>query len=329
MLARGVNITNWFRYPPSADPALQDAYLSDAAIIGLRTAGFTFVRLPVQPTFVGSPSLPRAVARLRRAGLGVVVALAPPNWALETSATDRAALHAIWARLAPTLRDIDQTGVFPEILNEPVFTQNPSVWAALQTQILGGIRAAWPEATIILTGANWGSIDGLLALPPPTDGNVVYTIHFYEPAVLTALGAFEPALDRAALAALPFPAVAGCAVPTADPRSKAVAAYYCAQGWNAQMLTRRLALAAGWAQRHNAAILVGEFGASATLNAESRLAWLAASRRAFDGQKFGWALWGYDDIMGFNLPRPPPQHPVLDPGLRAALGLVSQAPPRL
>ena len=56
---------------------------------------------------------------------------------------------------------------------------------------------------MVLTGSNWGGIDGLSALhpvtdPPVTDPNVIYSFHFYEPSELTALAAYRPNLDRAA-----------------------------------------------------------------------------------------------------------------------------------
>ena len=41
---------------------------------------------------------------------------------------------------------------------------------------------------------------------PDPDPNVVYSFHLYEPAELTALAAYRPGLDSAALARLPFPA---------------------------------------------------------------------------------------------------------------------------
>jgi endoglucanase len=321
VLARGVNITNWFRYPASTDPARLDAYFGDATIAGLRAAGFTFVRLALDPALATSPSLPRGLIRLRKAGLGVVVALFPTAWSLETSAADQTALRATWAALVPILRGIDRVNIFPEILNEPVFWQNAPAWAAQQTDLLGRIRAAWPEATIVLTGASWGGIDGLLAMTPPADPNVVFSVHFYEPTVLTTLGAFEPTLDHRALAALPFPAVPACVIPPTDARTKSVATYYCAQGWNPAMLSARIAQAGAWARKYNAAILGGEFGATVQLNAAARLAWLTATRQSLEAQKIGWALWGMEDIMGFNLPRPPPAYPVLDPAVLRALGL--------
>ena len=51
-LARGVNLTNWFRFPPRADDDALRTYLDDAAIAALRRAGFNFVRLAVQPEAV-------------------------------------------------------------------------------------------------------------------------------------------------------------------------------------------------------------------------------------------------------------------------------------
>jgi hypothetical protein len=36
VLRRGINITNWFRFPPSRDPAMLRAYLSDTALAGLQ-----------------------------------------------------------------------------------------------------------------------------------------------------------------------------------------------------------------------------------------------------------------------------------------------------
>ena len=66
---------------------------------------------------------------------------------------------------------------------------------------------------------------------------------------------------------------------------------------------------------------MGEFGASARLNTPARLAWIAAVREACERAGIGWALWGYDDVMGFDLPRPPPFRPALDPALLTALGL--------
>jgi len=332
VLHRGVSITGWFRFPASADPAALRSYLSDPAIADLRRAGFSFVRLPVQPELLRNapqrlPPLIDAIRRLQHAGLGVLIDAHPATWHLETSEPDRAELFAFWRTLAPALRGLDPRLTFPELLNEPVFRGAPEQWEAFQEQLLHAVRIALPQHTVVLTGNDWGSVAGLVALRPVDDGNVIYSFHDYEPAELTALAAYRPGLDRAALAFLPFPAdpavCATLAVGT-DAETGGVIRFYCALHWDPARVAEHIATAWDWGRRNHAAVLLGEFGASAALGPVARAAWLRAMREACETNGIGWALWGYDDVMGFAVPRPPGQHPELDPGVLRALGL---APP--
>jgi endoglucanase len=322
VLRHGVNITNWFRFPPSLDPQAMRAYLGDPAIRDLRRAGFTFVRLPVQPEVLPDPAvLADALSRLHRHGMGVVVSVHPLDWHLETSPGDRSRLLAV----APALRPFDPRLIFPEVLNEPVFPHDPQGWARLQHQVLGEIRASLPGNTIVLTGNDWGSIDGLLASVPEPDQDVVYSFHLYEPAELTALAAYRPGLDTEALARLPFPmdddaTCRSVAVRTGDPSTADLMRFYCAQHWDAAKLAARIDAAADWALRNHVVLLAGEFGASHRLNASARLAWLATVREACERRSIGWALWGYDDSMGFGL-HPPAGPRRLARDVLQALGL--------
>ena len=244
-LQRGVNVTNWLRFPARGDDAAIGAYVSDAALVDLRHAGFTFVRLPFEPRFAatvpGRSVLLAQVRRLQQAGLAVVLVPSSAAWRLEEREEDRAALLATWRRLAPALRALDPDGTFPEIVNEPVFPGAASAWGVLQRDALAVIRAALPASTVILSGADWSSVDGLGALTPVADGNVVYTFHFYDPSELTSLAAYRPGLDRAALARLPFPAVTDCARAAAspDPATQNLVAFVCAQHWDEAAIIAR------------------------------------------------------------------------------------------
>ena len=60
VLRRGINITNWFRFPPSRDPAALRAYLSDTALEELKRIGFNVggvntpaTETPITPIIVG------------------------------------------------------------------------------------------------------------------------------------------------------------------------------------------------------------------------------------------------------------------------------------
>ncbi len=328
-LRRGVNITNWLRFPARTDPAAIGAYLSDAAIADLRRVGFTFVRLPFDPAFArdasGRALLVAQARRIEDAGLAVVLVPASAAWHLEDRAEDRAALVETWRNIAPALRQLNADRTFPEVVNEPVFAGAAANWSFLQLQALRAIRQALPASTVILTGADWSSINGLEGTTPVLDRDVAYTFHFYDPAELTSLAAYRPDLDHAALARLPFPATdpTACAraVSSSDAATQNLAAFVCGQHWDLQAIAARIARVEAWAARHGTFVLAGEFGASARLNTPARLAWLAAVREACERDGIGWALWGYEDVMGFDLPRPPGKRPRLDPGLLGALGL--------
>lgn len=331
-LTRGINLTNWFRYPPSRDPVVLAKYLSDQALADLRAAGFDFVRLAVDPDVVAGDGpgavLIGAIRRIQAHGLAVVISPHPRAWHLEADAADRARLLAFWRALAPKLAVLDQTRTLPEVLNEPVFPNDPGGWAVLQHRVLGEIRHALPHATVVLTGNDWGSIGGLLALTPEPDRNVLYSFHFYDPAELTSLAAYRRDVDRAALGRLPFPVEqrSNCdtaADASADPPTRDLMHYYCILSWDAARIGATIDRAAEWSRQHDVHLLVGEFGAAVQLNASARLAWLKTVRDASEARHIGWALWGYDDVMGFALTPPPGGRPVLNPAVLSALGMTA------
>ncbi len=336
-LARGINVTHWFRFPPRNDPAALQAYMADAQLQALKRAGFTYIRLPVQPEIVQQPdgrlepqrqaALLQAVRRIQAAGLGVMIEPHPHNWSLETSEPQRRQLLAFWRNLAPQLRGLPTALTFPEVVNEPVYPNAAAAWAGYQQELLAAIRESLPQHTVILTGANWGSLDGLRALQPVADRNVVYTFHTYEPQILTTMAAFEQGLDRAALGRLPFPvrdrgACEASLEGSSHGRTRDIGRWYCSQGWNEQKVARDIiAGAAEWARRHNAVVAMTEFGASHQMNGESRQRYLQALREAADAAGIPWALWGLDDGMGFPLRINAAEPLRLDAGTLRALGL--------
>jgi len=325
-LRRGINITHWFRYPLDRNGEALRNYVDDSVLEQLRRLGFTFVRIPIQPDLLSARgALLDAVARVERHGLAAVVALFPDGWRDETSSDQQSKLITIWRSLAASLRHLDPRLTYPEIMNEPVFSTDPSAWTRLQHQTLVAIRAALPKNTIVLTGADWGSVTGLQSLPPEQDPNVVYSFHYYEPAELTSLGAYRANLDAGAMALLPFPVhdESGCAASaasTADQPTADLMRFYCAQHWDAARVKARVLSAGAWAKKNHVAVIAGEFGASMRLNRAARLSWLQTVRATCEDEGLGWALWGYDDVMGFGIAVPTGRARI-DPALLSALGL--------
>ena len=82
-LRRGINITHWFRYPPDGNSDAFRNYVDDAALEQLRLVGFTFIRLPVQPSMLSSrDAIVSAITRVERHGLSAILARFQPtgNW---------------------------------------------------------------------------------------------------------------------------------------------------------------------------------------------------------------------------------------------------------
>ena len=340
MLARGVNITNWFRFPADGSLRALQGYMDDAAVAKLKRAGFTYVRLPIGPEAVMRgdgieggklEAIIAATKRFQRAGLAVMVEMHPQNlgnWVLQDSAPARQRVLGFWRDLAPALAQLPPELTFPEPLNEPTLP-DAAQWDGLQAQVLQIIRAAMPRHTVVLTGTNWGSIDGLLQVTPVADPNVVYTFHTYEPQLFATLVAWEPGVDQAALGRLPFPVAnrQTCEATVAGiqhQRTRDIANYWCSEPHDAATIATNIGRAADWSKRHRVSVAMTEFGADRRLNPAARLAYLEAVRRAAEQHRIPWALWGLDDSNGFGIePGRFTAGTELQPGILRALGLAS------
>ena len=178
----------------------------------------------------------------------------PPTGIWRPSPADQAKLLGTWRSLAPAAAPVRSCHDVSRGAERAGVREDPDAWARLQHQAVLTIRAALPRIPSYSPGADWGSVAGLLSLPPEPDPNVIYSFHLYEPAELTALGAYRTGLDAAAMARLPFPVtdarrVRGHRRPTRDPPTAGLMRFYCAQHWDVAKLTARIAEAGAWARR--------------------------------------------------------------------------------
>ena len=317
VLSRGINITHWFRFVPNRDARAMAADLNGAALTDLRRAGFTYIRLAVGPEEVmdGDHIAPdklnaivEVVGRIEHAGLGAMIEAHPEliqHWDLGQNADARHKLFAFWQDLAPALRKMSSGLTFPELVNEPSI-KDASQWDMLQSQLLRQVRSVLADDTIVLTGTDWSSINGLLKVKPVLDRNVVYSFHSYEPQLLALLGFWDPAINKQQLAAyLPFPAGIAdrCKADISritDPHTNATAQYWCSLHEDAASIKKNLARASIWGHQHDVSVALTEFGAAGELNAPARLAFFSAVRRSAEQLQIPWALWGLDDPLGLD-----------------------------
>ena len=108
-LSRGINLTNWFRFPVSRDPAALAGYITDQALADLRAAGFDFVRLAVDPDLVEAqlPVPDRRPPPHSATGADGDRVAASARLGSGNQTGDRDRLRRFWHNLAPALRLLD------------------------------------------------------------------------------------------------------------------------------------------------------------------------------------------------------------------------------
>jgi endoglucanase len=336
-LSRGVSLTRWFWLDDASNRDHYASYISDAQLAEIRATGFQHVRLVIEPRTLLNEAAPdqldprvigylrTAIDRLLAQDLAVIVDVhAWEAWLNNERITEpalQAAYASMWGALARELADTNPEMVYLEVMNEPA-PDDPSIWQPILERFVQAIRASAPAHTIIVGGAYWNSIDGLLLLTPLADANLVYNFHFYEPMVFTHQGAgwLEP-FDQ--LANVPYPSADRCGEvgqTTSEWLNAEINTYCTTAPWDGERIHARIGEAAAWAARYGVPLTANEFGVyPATSNPEDRLDWIREVRRALEQFGIGWTVWGYDDIFGLGYL---PESPAMDIPTLAALGLV-------
>lgn len=248
---RGLNLDIWTTWPDESRWGERDAILPfpewrrtlDAAgLEELRSAGFDFVRMPVDPSPFLSPvsadlrpelirSVVDSVQLVNGAGLKAIVDLhlfaAGSNRSIGMGEVMEDA--ALFDRYLDVVRDIgraigreDPAQVAFELMNEP--TQGcegaeQRDWEERLLKLFAAARASATRLTLVLSGSCWGSAEGLAALDPAMvpDDNVIWSFHSYAPFLLTHQGATWTGDFIPHVTGLPYP-------PHAVPRAELEAA---------------------------------------------------------------------------------------------------------
>lgn len=220
---RGINLDIWTTWPDESRWGEKDVLLpfpewrrtiGESELKALRTAGFDFVRMPVDPAPFLSDKTGRlrdrlfeevvAAARLlQKADLKVIIdlhlILAGDNRSIGMrQVMDDPAVFSRYVefvrQMARALSSEDPGRLALELMNEPVIDcEGPEarLWPDRLKQLFAAARASATRLTLILEGGCWGSAEGLAALDPSDfpDDNIVWSFHSYAPFLLTHQGA--------------------------------------------------------------------------------------------------------------------------------------------
>jgi len=307
----GVNLTEWFQANDVGQIPVSKFGPQD--FTNLRSLGVDVVRLPVNfgayvgpgPEFRLSPVLldflDRAVDGLLAEGLTVVLdnhsgpELPPLKGNLEGF------LRALWGQLATHYRDRPAKLIY-EIQNEP-HEISKADWDGIQHRILKVIRQVEADRLVVVTGADWGGIDGMLALSSYDDGRLIYSFHFYDPFVFTHQGADWAKLED--LKGMRFPPRGGVPALAPSVRSSWVAndvkKYYSSDA--VAVLGASLDKAVAFARNRQVPIWCGEWGVySKVADPADRVEWYRTVHGLLDQRSIPWTLWDYRGAFGLFQP---------------------------
>lgn len=321
-LYRGVNLSSWFANAPRQPLGVRD-------FRQIEKLGFDFVRLPVNPEFIGFKldggpqqlqhldlrKLDAAIDGLTQANLAVILDIHPENGfmtRLEQGGDAETQFIALWKALAAHYGKYPNDHVVFELLNEPAYYRKTRRYNDFIARVVKGVRETEPDRLLIVNTPGVLSLKPVDALKATTlipDPNIAYDVHYYQPYVISHQGmifGFEGKQIRY-LHNVPYPSslvdkkkvIQGLA-PGANP-DKALREVnaYVDENWTADSISAYLAPAAQWAKVNKVRVLVLEFGVLRNhIDAASRMRWITDVRQVLDNLGLGWAYWDYTDQFG-------------------------------
>lgn len=196
-LGRGINLGNMLEAPNEGDWGV---FLRASYFEMIAAAGFNSVRIPIRwsahtteeaPYTIDEEFFERvdwAIDQALKNDLMVIINIHHYEEIFSQPAQERDKFLSIWTQISGRYED-KPAGLLFEILNEPHDKLTAELWNELLPQALDIIRQSNPNRTVVIGAAEWGGVPGLLKLEIPEDGNLIITVHYYEPFRFTHQGA--------------------------------------------------------------------------------------------------------------------------------------------
>jgi endoglucanase len=327
---RGVNVSHWLSQNYNERPYAA-GWFTEEDVAWIAQHGFDHIRFPVDGRLWRNADgsldeakiapFVRALRWSREHGLGAILDmhfLPGANFdagnlesAVFTDLKLQEEVAGFWEKVAARFRDEGEYLRF-EILNEPVAKENVQL-NPFNARMLAAIRSSNPTRIVYLTSNRWSNFSTINDLVLPDDPHIALTLHFYEPFVFTH--------QRANWVQLP-PDMPLIKFPGRVPDlSKIIPAdHFVQKSSNTELTVAQIddafATVAAWAAQHlkGRELYIGEFGAYAPADDDSKRAYTQAVRAAAERHGWSWAVWDYQGGFAVRSAEGKPT-PILD-GLR-------------
>lgn len=305
---KGVNFGNFLEVPPNQNWGDNSAKEWDFKTI--KNEGFDHIRIPIGwhhyngagPEFeIQETFFKRVEQQLDWAEeyeLAVLINVHHFNEFVESPQENREELMRIWEQVAERFSDRPLTLAY-EILNEPHGASNAEVMNDVYAEAIRRIRAIDEKRLIMIGPDEWNSPRGLAGLKVPDDPRVAVTVHCYDPFLFTHQGAsWTGDMDKVRGVVFPGPGKKELPIDEALPSwvASQIREYNQAvENGEAQEpgFVPSLKTAAEWGKKNSRPIYVGEFGAIALADKESRANFYGEFAKTAEELELGWCLWDW------------------------------------
>jgi endoglucanase len=283
-LGRGVNFGNMLEAPKEGEWGL---VVREEYFPLVRQAGFDTVRVPIrwsahalrQPPYTIAPEffqrIDWVIENALQNDLNVVINMHHYEELFKDLEGERERFLVLWDQIATRYRNLPPEVLF-EPLNEPHGALDNESWEELFKQVLAIIRRTNPHRNVIFTGADMGTLNGLLqAKRPNDDPHLIATFHYYLPFAFTHQGA-----------------------EWVEGSSAWLGTSWRGNGTQRANVDYDMDRAVRWGKQNNMPVWMGEFGAYSKADLDSRVAWTNYVARAAEARGLTWAYWEFGSGFG-------------------------------
>ncbi len=288
-LGRGINLGNMFEAPNETawGNPFKEVYISQIAELG-----FNHIRVPIRWDVAERTQLtppytvnPQFLARIKSVvdlaiskHLYVIINMHHHEELFTNPSAAKPRFISQWQQIASYFKDYDNHLYF-EVLNEPHDALSSALWNTYFADALKEIRKTNPSRKVLLGTASYGGTGGVRDLNPPSDPNLILSLHYYNPFNFTHQGA-----------------------DWAGNKDKYIGTKWEDLAWERNQVIADFEYAIQWAKEKNMPLDVGEFGSYELADIDSRVKWTTFIARWLESQGASWAYWEYS--AGFGIYNP-------------------------
>ena len=317
-ITRGVNISHWLSQSKDRGELRKSKFGRDEVAF-LKKMGFDHLRLPVDEEQLFTPSgdidtetvglIHQAISWCREFQMRIIFDFHilrshyfndTENMTLWSSKAEQDKLSDMWKKLSAEFNQYPNSLLAYELLNEPV-PDTPGQWNKLSSRLINELRVLEPDRMIVLDASSHSSIGALNTLEiPQNDPNIILSVHFYTPHLLTHYQAgWWPALKRLTIK-LHYPGqlVSHQDVDTIrDSENLRVVNYYNGY-YDKAILTEKIQIALDKSKETGLQIHIGEVGCIENTDPTVRLNWMSDVAAICKEHNVAFSVWGYKAGFG-------------------------------